>query len=126
MQPSQSPRQLRQHQIDAALQLEKYFNPEDRSINPNGETIALVVLPTGCGKTGVAVLASYILSPKCVLVITPSVIVSEQIDDAYKHFLVKCGIITEDQKKTNGALPSIETIRLKCSMSPATSLLLMS
>ena len=38
-------------------------------------------------------------------------IISDQIENAYKHFLVKCRIITEDQKKTNGVLPSIETIR---------------
>jgi len=113
---------LRSHQIEAVLKLVKYFDPQDKSVNPDGDTIALVVLPTGCGKTGVAVLASYVLSSvqsqACVLVITPSMIISEQIDGAYRHFLVKCGIISEDDKKRKGVVPSIDTIRSTSQISP--------
>ena len=46
-------------------------------------SIALVVLPTGCGKTGVAVLAAYALNARRVLVVTPSVKISEQIYEAF-------------------------------------------
>ena len=50
---------LYRHQIEAVRKLQEYFNPQN---NPNSSNIALVVLPTGCGKTGVAVLASYALN----------------------------------------------------------------
>ena len=56
------------------------------------------MLPTGCGKTGVAVLASYVLDATRVLVITPSLIISKQVDEAYENFLVKRGIIVEQQR----------------------------
>ena len=65
--------------------------------------IALVVLPTGCGKTGVAVLAAYALSAKRVLVVTPSVKISEQIYEAFcgsarkPMFLLERGIIKPEQ-----------------------------
>ena len=51
------------------------------------------MLPTGCGKTGVAVLASYVLDATRVLVITPSLIISKQVDEAYEYFLIERGII---------------------------------
>ena len=66
-----------QHQIDAVKMVVKQL--EDRE-KPN---IALVVLPTGCGKTGVAVLAAYALNASRVLVITPSVKISKQIHEAF-------------------------------------------
>ena len=61
-------------QIDALLSIETSCNP--------GE-IALVVLPTGCGKTGVAALAPYVLGVRNVLVLTPSVIITRQIHEAF-------------------------------------------
>lgn len=82
------------HQVKAVLSLHKYFSSDIGStVNSQNSRVALVVLPTGCGKTGVAVLASYVLSASRVLVITPSVIISKQIDDAFKEFLVKRKII---------------------------------
>ena len=81
------------HQIDAVLAVRKHLK------EPN---IALVVLPTGCGKTGVAVLASYVLNATKVLVITPSVTISEQIYDAFCHkdkmFLLERKIIKAEDK----------------------------
>ena len=61
-------------QIDALLSIENNCIP--------GE-IALVVLPTGCGKTGVAALAPFVLGVRNVLVLTPSVIITRQILDAF-------------------------------------------
>jgi len=83
------------HQVEAVLELRKYFDPQQ---NPyaTGSNIALVVLPTGCGKTEVAVLASYALSATRVLVITPSVIISRQICKAYKECLLKFEIISPE------------------------------
>jgi len=90
------------------LKLRNYFDPNDDSVNPDCLNTALVVLPNGCGKTGVAVLASYALSASRALVITPSTIVSEQVYDAYKHFLLDRKIITDDE--LDEFLPSIATI----------------
>ena len=61
-------------QIDALLSIGASCHP--------GE-IALVVLPTGCGKTGVAALAPYVLGVRNVLVLTPSVITAHQIQEAF-------------------------------------------
>ena len=103
------------HQIDAVRALRKYFAPDAQS-DPNASNIALVVLPTGCGKTGVAVLASYALNASRVLVITPSIIISRQIAAAYgyrqaanqKTFLIKCKIIEPDDAQDT--LPTISLI----------------
>ena len=51
--------------------------------DPTKSNIALVVLPTGCGKTGVAVLSAFVLNAKRVLVVTPSAKVSDQILEAF-------------------------------------------
>ena len=85
------------HQIEAVRAVHEHLR------DPKKPNIALVVLPTGCGKTGVAVLASYVLNATKVLVITPSVTISEQIYDAFCHndkmFLWVRGIINTDEKK---------------------------
>ena len=68
------------HQIKAVLRLYEYFKCREAqgqttiirsTSNPKNSQVALVVLPTGCGKTGVAVLASYVLNASRVLIITP-------------------------------------------------------
>ena len=87
---------LYQHQIDAVLSATAQLRDHMR---PN---IALVVLPTGCGKTGVAVLAAYALNASRVLVITPSVKISIQIHEAFRGshnrpcFLQERGIIEKE------------------------------
>ena len=68
-----------QHQIDAVKAVSEQLR------TPGASNIALVVLPTGCGKTGVAVLAAYALNASKVLVVTPSVKISVQV---YEDF---CG-----------------------------------
>ena len=70
-------RYIWQHQIVAVKRVREQLQDDQM---PN---IALVVLPTGCGKTGVAVLASYALNSSRVLVITPSVKISKQIHEAF-------------------------------------------
>ena len=65
------------HQQEALLAIKRQLDDIDQ---PN---IALVVLPTGCGKTGVAVLAPYVLGSQRVLVLTPSNAISEQIFKAF-------------------------------------------
>jgi len=76
---------LYQHQIDAVIAAR-------RQLDDPRQPIALVVLPTGCGKTGVAVLAAYALNATRVLVITPSVKISQQI---YKAFCGKPCFLAE-------------------------------
>ena len=89
-----------EHQIDAVLRTKDYFN--------NGSDRGIVVLPTGCGKTGVAVLSAYVLAgiyrsyntrTYRVLVITPSKAITEQIEEALRGqncFLIKRGCISCD------------------------------
>lgn len=101
--------QLYGHQVEAVLQLHKYFDPLNITVNPDRNTIALVVLPTGCGKTGVAVLASYALNATRVLVITPSMTISEQIRGDYQTFLIKRGVIKQEQAEH--VIPSISLIK---------------
>ena len=84
------------HQIEAVKSASKQLKDKDM---PN---IALVVLPTGCGKTGVAVLAAYALNATRVLVITPSLIISKQIYEAFcgsessKCFLLEQEIVVPE------------------------------
>ena len=61
-------------QIDALLSIGTSCHPGK---------IALVVLPTGCGKTGVAALAPYVLGVRNALVLAPSVIIAHQVHEAF-------------------------------------------
>ena len=82
------------HQHEALVAVKNQLDDVEQ---PN---IALVVLPTGCGKTGVAVLAPYVLDSRRVLILTPSNTISEQIFEAFgggrddeDMFLVQRGIV---------------------------------
>ena len=86
------------HQVEALCKVEKHFKDQEKKNlrDPTKPYIALVVLPTGCGKTGVAVLAPYLLNPNRVLVITPSSKISQQIYEEFcgkDMFLLKRGVI---------------------------------
>ena len=96
------------HQVEAVLTLRDYFDPQK---NPNSSNIASVVLPTGCGKTGVAVLASYALNASRVLVITPSIIISRQMDKAYGRFLIDHGVIPDTLEDAQDTLPTKSLIK---------------
>ena len=97
------------HQVEAVLKLHDYFDPQ--KYRPNSSNIALVVLPTGCGKTGVAVLASYALNASRVLVITPSIIISRQIHAAYGNFLIEHGVISNTPDVVQAVLPTRSLIK---------------
>ena len=117
----QGERHLYRHQISAVLSARQQLTDDQRSdqltddqrsdqltddqqsdqlTDDQQSKIALVVLPTGCGKTGVAVLAAYALDAARVLVVTPSMTISEQIYEAFcseDGFLLTRGIITQAQ-----------------------------
>ncbi len=63
---------LREPQIEAYLKIKEYFKE-----NPKGE--ALVVLPTGTGKSGLISIAPYGVSEKRVLIITPGLITKDSV-----------------------------------------------
>ena len=69
------------------------------------------MLPTGCGKTGVAVLASYALNASRVLVITPSIIISRQIYAAYDDFMFDCKIFPKTPRNAQNKLPTVSLIK---------------
>lgn len=63
---------LRSPQIEAYLKIREYF-----LTNPSGE--ALVVLPTGTGKSGLISIAPFSVSNKRVLIITPGLVTKKSI-----------------------------------------------
>ena len=67
-----------EHQAEAVkcLRRELYNPPEGHAHLRN---VSLAVLPTGTGKTGVAILAAYACRARRVLVITPSLAISKQL-----------------------------------------------
>ncbi len=92
------------HQRDAVLAIRSYFHRQ-RSL-----MIGMVVFPTGCGKTGVAVLTPYALNAHRVMVITPSVTISQQISDAFsgnaeKCFLIKRSMVNDTSEHRQMFLP---------------------
>ncbi|MBU3205561.1 DEAD/DEAH box helicase family protein [Clostridium algidicarnis] len=81
-------RELRLPQIEAYRKVSKYFNSEYDNRN------ALVVLPTGVGKTGVIGLAPYGISKGRVLIITPGTTIRETVLESlnpedYDNFWLK-------------------------------------
>lgn len=63
---------LREPQVSAYLHIKDYFEE-----NPHGE--ALAVLPTGTGKTGVALISPYDIADGRVLIITPGLVTNDAI-----------------------------------------------
>lgn len=95
--------QLYQYQVDAVLQLRKYFNNEPQ-LNRGSSNTAIVVLPTGCDSNGVAVMAAYALNASRVLVLTPSLVAAKLVHRSFTDFLLDHGVITEEDKQKS--LPS--------------------
>ncbi|MDF4205068.1 DEAD/DEAH box helicase family protein [Pseudomonas protegens] len=83
---------LRSPQIEAYLQIKKYF-----SDNPNGE--ALVVLPTGTGKSGLISIAPYGVANGRVLIITPGLVTKNSIRKTQEaledNFWVNCNVLLD-------------------------------
>lgn len=74
---------LRNAQIGAAHAIASFF-----TINQN--TAAIVVMPTGAGKTAVLMMVPYLLSKNKVLVVTPSVMVRGQIAEDFQNLSTLC------------------------------------
>lgn len=68
----ESNKKLRDPQVQAYIKIKEYFKD-----NPSGE--ALVVLPTGTGKSGLISIAPYGVSKKRVLVITPGLVTKKSV-----------------------------------------------
>ena len=84
---------LWEHQADAALRIRDHLKRNK---------IALCVLPTGAGKSGIAVLSAYACSARRVLVITPSKHISKQMLNSFcdtngESFLVKREIVKQEE-----------------------------
>lgn len=62
-----------------ALQLEALVKLSTFYETPRPNNTALIVLPTGTGKSGIAALAPYVVGAKRVLVLTPSIVISRQL-----------------------------------------------
>ena len=73
------------HQREALQKLNTFFN--ENSNNNNRPETALLVLPTGTGKSGIAILAPYILSARRVLIVTPSKTITRQLAKDIGYFL---------------------------------------
>lgn len=71
---------LRKAQLGAVHAIASYFTKE----NSNQ---ALVVLPTGTGKTAVIMISPYLLESRKVLIITPSILVRNQIAEDFRNLI---------------------------------------
>lgn len=83
------------HQVNCLLKIYDFFS------KPSSPSTALCVLPTGSGKSGIAVLTPYVLKAKRVLILTPSIYISRQIEHEFHgrpSFLESRNIIQESQR----------------------------
>jgi len=64
---------------------------------------AIIVMPTGSGKTAVLMMAPFVLARRKVLVVTPSVMVRGQIYEDYKNLntLKYVGVLNKDAQQPN-------------------------
>src|SRR6202000_2562624 len=85
---------LRNAQIGAIHSIASYFTIHYKEP-------AIVVMPTGSGKTGVLFLSAFVLRSKRVLVITPSKLVRNQIADDFHELsvLIESGALPNDIAK---------------------------
>ena len=84
------------HQRAALRQMSQFF------ANPNRPNIALCVLPTGTGKSGIAAMAPYVLNASKVLVITPSKTITDQLS---KDF---CGGLGDSFLESRGIIAAVD------------------
>ena len=104
---------LYQHQVDALKNIQTQFGSNCFGRGGSAEAggsdcsglprVALVVLPTGCRRTGIAVLAPYVLASCKVLVVTPSVDISEKILKEFsgENFFLKTRKFYEEEDRNN-------------------------
>ena len=95
------------HQVDAIKAIRDHTQTE----------IALCVLPTGAGKSGIAVLSAYACDAECVLVITPSKHISEQMFDSFCHktdsFMLKKKVVLNIDEFERNCRPSCKGVMKK-------------
>lgn len=87
---------LRNAQLGAIHSISSYF-----TLNKN--KAAIVVMPTGSGKTAVLMMTPYVLEAKKVLIVTPSVMVRGQISNDFRELktLCKAKVFNKNVKKPN-------------------------
>ncbi len=107
---------LHDHQIEALLTAEEF-------LRDGSKKTALIVLPTGCGKSGIAVLAPYVLGARRVLVVTPSITITKQlgedIADPDKCFIGKTLLPNKDVARS--VLPSNSVVEKTKQIKPGLS-----
>lgn len=81
---------IHQHQLDALRAIHNHWNVTNRDARN-----ATIAVPTGTGKTGIFVLASYLLKANSVLVITPSLVTAKQARGSF------CGDFAPDDQVPN-------------------------
>jgi len=84
---------LYDYQVEAVAKIRDFLG------DPSKPNIALCVVPTGAGKTGIGVLSAYACNATRVLVITPSQKISEQFSSNFcngkNNFLLNRQIIQQ-------------------------------
>jgi len=74
---------IRDYQINAVLETKKYFDDINQ---PIPRPPALIVAPTGSGKSGMVAMLPYVLECKKVLILSPSMVISKQLAEAFGHY----------------------------------------
>ena len=85
---------LRNAQIGAIHSISSFFTT-------NSSKAAIVIMPTGSGKTSVLMMTPYVVQAKKVLVVTPSIMVRGQIKDDFCNLstLIKANVFKRSIKK---------------------------
>lgn len=91
---SQSEKGLRNAQLGAVHAISSFYSV-------NNDVAAIVIMPTGSGKTAVLMLAPYLLRKKRVLVVTPSKMVRGQIVEDFSSLRTLCtaNVFKDSMKK---------------------------
>ena len=103
---------LYSHQVDALVAIDEYLSDPSKNIG-------VCIMPTGSGKSGVAVLTPYMMNKARVLVLTPSEDLSKQIEVDFigKHptercFLEKRGLVEiKDDDDLNLIVPTATVLK---------------
>ncbi len=107
LQNSEQPRTgLRHHQIEALWKISNYFKGD------NMNAIGIVQLPTGTGKSAIALLAPYVVDATRVLILTPAACISAQIgrDVENASLAVRLGLFTDEAANRRAFSPSHHVI----------------
>src|SRR5689334_7159944 len=83
-------------------QREGWQRIRDHFTRPNAAREVGIVLPVGCGKSGLIAIAPFAANARRVLVIAPGLRIRKQLGDDLKassstNFYARCAILTDDQ-----------------------------